>query len=153
MSYDIAEDQRSLEKIVIAFDVKPSQLKDIPARIAEKVARFKPNERLVQRSPLSDIEELEALTAAVHAKSLGWRMLLEVEDDRLDKTLLQKLLDRAPGSGGQAGKSAIEAGPSAHAVIVDEPQSAALLCRSERQRQARGSDLVLSECSSITVYQ
>lgn len=95
MSYDIAEDQRSLEKIMSAFDVKPSQLKDIPARVAEKVARFKPNERLVQRSPLSDIEELEALTAAVHAKSLGWRMLLEVEDDRLDKTLLQKLLDRA----------------------------------------------------------
>lgn len=95
MSYDIAEDQRSLEKIMAAFDVKPSQLKDIPARVAEKVARYKPNERLVQRSPLSDIEELEALTAAVYAKSLGWRILLEVDDDRLDKTMLEELLDRA----------------------------------------------------------
>ncbi len=95
MAYDVAEDQRSLEAIMSAFHVKPNQLKDIPARLAEKIARFKPNERVTQRSPLSDIEELEALTAAVHAKSLGWRLLLEVNDDRLDKTLLQKLLDRA----------------------------------------------------------
>lgn len=95
LAYDIEEDQRLLEKIMSAFKVKPNRFKTVPARIGEKVARFKPNERLVQRSPLSDIEELEALTAAVHAKSLSWRLLLEVNDDRLDKTLIQQLLDRA----------------------------------------------------------
>lgn len=95
IAYDIAEDQRSLEGIMTAFGIKASQLKDIPARVAEKVARFKPNERVTQRSPLSDVEELEALTAAVHAKSLGWRILLEVNDDRLDKAKLEELLNRA----------------------------------------------------------
>ena len=91
----MAEDQRSLETIMSAFDVKPSQLKDVPARASEKIARLKLNERVTQRSPLSDVEELEALTAAVHAKSLGWRMLLEVDDDRLDKSKLEELLNRA----------------------------------------------------------
>lgn len=95
MAYDIAEDQRSLESIMAAFGIKASQLKDLPARVAEKVARFKPNERVTQRSPLSDVEELEGLAAAVHIKSLGWRILLEVDDDRLDKALLAKLLERA----------------------------------------------------------
>ena len=95
LSYDVAEDQRSLETIMSAFDVKPSQLKVIPARAAEKLGRLKLNERVTQRSPLSDVEELEALTAAVYAKSLGWRMLLEVNDDRLDKSKLEELLNRA----------------------------------------------------------
>ena len=95
MADDVAEDQRSLEAIMSAFDVKPSQLKDLPARAAEKVARLKLNERVTQRSPLSDVDELEGLAAAVHVKSLGWRILLEVNDNRLDKSKLEELLNRA----------------------------------------------------------
>ena len=91
----LAEDQRSLETIMSAFDIKPSQLKDIPARAAEKIGRLKLNERVTKRSPLSDVVELEALTAAVYAKSLGWRILLEVNDDRLDKSKIEELLNRA----------------------------------------------------------
>ncbi|MEX5274569.1 hypothetical protein RF638_11505 [Kocuria sp. CPCC 205235] len=95
LAYDVAEDQRSLETIMSAFDIKPSQLKDIPARAAEKIGRLKLNERVTKRSPLSDVVELEALTAAVYAKSLGWRILLEVNDDRLDKSKIEELLNRA----------------------------------------------------------
>ena len=95
LAHDVAEDQRSLEAVMSAFGVKPSQLKVIPARAAEKIGRLKLNERVTQRSPLSDVEELDALTAAVYAKSLGWRMLLEVNDARLDKSKIEELLNRA----------------------------------------------------------
>ena len=78
---EIARDQKSLE--------------DIMSMVGEKLARLKPNERIKERSPLSDIEELEGLVAAVHAKGLGWRLLLEVPDERLDKDLLQNLYERA----------------------------------------------------------
>ena len=39
--------------------------------VAETVGRLKPNGTLVRRSPLSDLMELEALSAAVEAKRLG----------------------------------------------------------------------------------
>jgi hypothetical protein len=61
----------------------------------EKVARLKPNERVTKRSPLSDVLELEALVLAVQGKALGWRMLLEVQDRRIDRQLLDELLMRA----------------------------------------------------------
>ena len=92
---EIARDQTSLEDIMSMVGAKPALHKDLPAKAGEKLARLKPNERIKERSPLSDIEELEGLVAAVHAKGLGWRLLLEVPDERLDKDLLQNLYERA----------------------------------------------------------
>ena len=95
MAEEIAQDQAALEQVMASVGVRPAALKDLPARVAEKAARLKPNERVGRRSPLSDIEELEALVAAVHAKRLGWRLLLEAPDDRLDRDLLRRLGERA----------------------------------------------------------
>ncbi|MDO4920198.1 hypothetical protein [Kocuria sp.] len=95
LAREVEQDQAALERIMAAVDVKPAPLKDLPAKAAEKAARLKPNERLNRRSPLSDIEELEALVAAVHAKGLGWRLLLEAPDERLDKQMLRDLHARA----------------------------------------------------------
>lgn len=95
MAAEIEEDQEALEAVMAVFDVKPNPLKNIPAKVGEKVARLKLNERITDRSPLSDVLELEVLSAAVHTKSLGWRLLLEVEDSRLDKGQLQDLYNRA----------------------------------------------------------
>ncbi|RKQ36137.1 hypothetical protein [Kocuria tytonis] len=95
MADEVAQDQAALEEIMAALGVKPAPLKDLPARAAEKVARLKPNERLNSRSPLSDIEELEGLQAAVHVKGLGWRLLLEAPDNRLDENTLRELSERA----------------------------------------------------------
>ena len=95
MAREVEQDQAALERIMAAVGVKPAVSKDLPARVAEKAARLKPNERLNQRSPLSDIEELEALVAAVHMKGLGWRLLLEASDERLDPEMLQTLHARA----------------------------------------------------------
>jgi hypothetical protein len=44
-------------------------------RVGERVGRLKPNGRLVRRSPLSDLIEVEAGMDAVHAKLAGWRAL------------------------------------------------------------------------------
>ncbi|WP_203569089.1 DUF892 family protein [Aestuariimicrobium ganziense] len=95
MADQIAQDKESLEQIMELVDANRSVLKDTAARIAEKASRLKPNNRIVQRSPLSDYLELEALTGAVHMKSLLWKALLELGNPRLDALMLQQLLDRA----------------------------------------------------------
>lgn len=95
MAREVERDQAALEEFMAAVGVQPAPLKDLPAKVAEKAARLKPNERLSRRSPLSDIEELEALVAAVHMKALGWRLLLEAPDDRLDTDMLRDLHARA----------------------------------------------------------
>lgn len=95
MAREVEQDQAALEELMAAVGVQPAPLKDLPAKVAEKAARLKPNERLSRRSPLSDIEELEALVAAVHMKGLGSRLLLEAPDDRLDTDMLRDLHARA----------------------------------------------------------
>lgn len=92
---EIREDQASLEHIMEAVGARPSALKDAATSLGEKVARLKPNERLVSRSPLSDVVELEALVMAVHAKGLLWRALETLHDERLDLAEIQRLADRA----------------------------------------------------------
>jgi len=42
---------------------------------AEKVARFKPNGRLLQRSPLSSVVDLESLLLGIEGKRACWRVL------------------------------------------------------------------------------
>ena len=79
----------------------PSLLKDLPARAAETVAKLKPNQRVAERSPLSDLLELEALTLAVTGKELGWKALLDIGDPRLPRTTLERLAERAREQGEQ----------------------------------------------------
>ncbi len=92
---EVNEDQTMLEQIMQRFEAKPAMLKDLSGRVAEKAARLKPNQRLLRRSPLTDLVEVEGLVDAVHAKSMSWRVLLQLDDDRLDKAQLQTLLERA----------------------------------------------------------
>lgn len=92
---DVREDQESLEKIMDALGVKPSSIKDAGTWLGERMARLKPNEHLAQRSPLSDVEELEALILGVHGKSQLWQALLQFDDERLDRVELQVLRRRA----------------------------------------------------------
>lgn len=95
MADEVADDQEALEAIMHSVGAKPSPLKDLPAKAGEKFARLKLNERISERSPLSDVLELEALVLAVHGKSLGWSLLLSIEDDRLDRGHLSELFTRA----------------------------------------------------------
>lgn len=92
---EVEADQDAHERIMAALGAEPSPLKDIPAKIGEKVARLKLNDRLTERSPLSDVLELEILVMAVHGKLLGWRILAELDDPRLDRAELETLAERA----------------------------------------------------------
>ncbi len=58
---------------------------------------MKPNGRLLRRSGLSLLVELEALQLATQGKALLWRALLATSprDARLDRGLLDQLLHRA----------------------------------------------------------
>ncbi|MFL0580751.1 hypothetical protein [Dietzia sp. 179-F 9C3 NHS] len=95
----IEEDKRSLEDLMSLVGTSPSPLKDLPARAAEKVGQLKPNQRLAERSPLSDLLELEALTLAVTGKELGWKALIDIADPRLPRATLDKLSTRAREQG------------------------------------------------------
>ena len=67
------------------------------AWIGEKAGRLKFNGRLLSRSPLSDLEELEVLQLGVEGKAAGWRTLRARADTdaRLDAGRLDELISRA----------------------------------------------------------
>lgn len=77
---ETAEDLADLEELMTLAGTSPSLLKDLPAKAAEKVGQLKPNRRFAERSPLSDLLELEALTLAVTGKKLGFKALLDIGD-------------------------------------------------------------------------
>ncbi len=71
LSTEVESDKNSLEALMVDVGVRPSMVKDGTARVAEMAGQLKTNQRLRERSPLSDLLELEALTAAVFAKRLA----------------------------------------------------------------------------------
>ncbi|MFZ2260497.1 MAG: hypothetical protein WAV52_07120 [Luteococcus japonicus] len=92
---EIRADKASLEGIMERIGAKPSTVKNAGAWLGEKAGRLKPNERLAQRSPLSDLVELEMLVTAVHGKGLLWKGLVQLNDQRLDLAELEELARRA----------------------------------------------------------
>lgn len=96
---ETVEDLTSLEELMTLAGTSRSKLKDLPAKAAEKVGQLKPNRRVSERSPLSDLLELEALTLAVTGKKLGFKALLDIGDPRLPRPTLENLLERAEEHG------------------------------------------------------
>ncbi|MCT1434101.1 hypothetical protein [Dietzia maris] len=96
---ETVDDLRSLEELMTLAGTSPSMLKDLPAKAAEKFGQLKPNRRAAERSPLSDLVELEALTLAVTGKTLGFKALLDIDDPRLPQPTLEKLVERAEQHG------------------------------------------------------
>ena len=96
---ETAEDLADLEELMSLAGTSPSLLKDLSAKAAEKVGQLKPNRRFAERSPLSDLLELEALTLAVTGKKLGFKALLDIGDPRLPRPTLEKLVERAEEHG------------------------------------------------------
>ncbi|WP_242887892.1 hypothetical protein [Actinomadura litoris] len=94
---DIAADRGALLGIFKALGLPIRRYKSLAVWSAEKAGRLKLNGSLLQRSPLSDVVELEALTLAVHGKQAGWRSLLAVaeQEPALDTEHLRKLQARA----------------------------------------------------------
>lgn len=94
---EVGEDRASLMEIMAALDVPVRQYKVLLGWVAEKAGRFKPNGHLLDRSPLSSLEEFELMRLGVEGKGAGWRTLqtLAERDDRLDRARLDELLARA----------------------------------------------------------
>ncbi|MBT2420281.1 hypothetical protein J7F01_13075 [Streptomyces sp. ISL-22] len=94
---EIAEDRASLIRIMRRLGIPVRHYKVYAGRAAERVGRLKSNGRLVRRSPLSTLWELEALRLGVEGKAAGWESLRLVADtdERLDPRLLDELLERA----------------------------------------------------------
>ncbi|MDQ1045689.1 hypothetical protein [Streptomyces sp. V4I2] len=94
---EIAEDRASLLQIMQSLDVPVRRYKIVAGRLAERAGRLKANGRLVRRSPLTPMLELELLRLGVEGKAAGWRTLRRLydADTRLDPAQLDKLLERA----------------------------------------------------------
>jgi len=92
---EIAQDRDTLLAIMRRLDVQASLYKPWLAWLGEKAGRLKPNRRVLARSPLSRLVELELMRLGVEGKALGWYALREADDPRLDTTELDALITRA----------------------------------------------------------
>ena len=94
---EIEEDRTELEGIMTRVGVGTSGVKIRAAWAAERVGRLKLNGRLLSYSPLSRVEELEAMRLGVEGKLALWRSLKETRgaDPRLEGVDLDRLIARA----------------------------------------------------------
>jgi hypothetical protein len=97
LAAEIAQDRAALIGMMKALGIPVRAYKVCAAWIGEKAGRVKFNGRLLARSPLSDLEELEMLRLGVEGKAAGWRTLrvLADTDKRLDRGRLDELVSRA----------------------------------------------------------
>jgi hypothetical protein len=97
LATEIGQDRDALLRLMAALGVTVRAYKVGVAWIGEKAGRLKFNGRLLTRSPLSDLTELELLRLGVEGKAAGWRTLrtLADTDARLDAGRLDDLLSRA----------------------------------------------------------
>jgi hypothetical protein len=99
---EVTEDRQALLDMMAALGIPVRAYKIYFAWIGEKAGRLKLNGRLLTRSPLSGLEELEMLRLGVEGKAAGWRTLraLAERDGRLDAGRLDQLLVRARSQSG-----------------------------------------------------
>lgn len=93
---ELESDRDELEHYAVSNGIAADPFKRFGAAIAERVARLKPNGRIIRRSPLSDVLETEALMIAIDAKRALWQSL--VAGDRIapfDVERLEQLMQRA----------------------------------------------------------
>ncbi len=103
LAAEIAQDRSALLNIMASLGVSVRLYKVGAAWIGEKAGRLKFNGRLLARSPLSDLEELELLRLGVEGKAAGWRTLRTQADTdtRLDAGRLDALIARASSQADQ----------------------------------------------------
>ena len=97
LAEEVAADREALRRIFRSVGCRPSTVGAVAGRIGAELGRLKPNGRILTRSPLTDVLEVEALRDAVFGKRSGWELLrtLAVDEPRLDVELLEDLIARA----------------------------------------------------------
>ena len=92
---EIEEDKQTLSRILAAADVSPRWYKSASAWLGERVGLLKTNGRLVRRSPLTSVIELEFMRMGVTGKTALWQSLKHTElRHEFD---FDELLERAAG--------------------------------------------------------
>lgn len=97
LAEEVAADRESLREVMTDIDVPVMRTRVALGWFAEKAGRLKLNGRLVSRSPLSDVLELEAMRLGVEGKAACWRSLRDVArtDPRIDRSRIDELIRRA----------------------------------------------------------
>jgi hypothetical protein len=93
----IHEDHDALLALMRRFGVRPRRSFAWTGRAAQWAGRFKPNGRILRRSPLTGLVEIEALRLGVLGKLQGWRVLAVIaeRDGRVDAEALAALESKA----------------------------------------------------------
>ena len=90
---EIRQDLMVLEGIMRRLGVEPDRVKDSCSRAAERLGRLKLNGRLLRRSPLSDLLELETLVVGITGKQALLVSLREIPSIQIEE--LDQLFERA----------------------------------------------------------
>jgi hypothetical protein len=72
---EIEQDRQTLDAIIAVAEVPPRRYKAAAAALAERIGLLKTNGRLVRRSPLASVIELEVMRMAVTGKAALWESL------------------------------------------------------------------------------
>ncbi|MGW3147793.1 MULTISPECIES: hypothetical protein [Streptomyces] len=93
---EIAEDRQTLLAFLEALGIPARRHKVYAGWLAEKARLLKFNGRVMRRSGLSTVIELETLRLGIEGKILLWQTLLELAPTKeLDDAQLRALLERA----------------------------------------------------------
>ena len=98
LARQIAEDRQALLETIRALGLAPQRTKAALGWVGERAGLLKSNGRLVRRSRLSPVLELEALRLGVQGKLLMWQALVAVAQEHstgLDVDRLRELAQRA----------------------------------------------------------
>lgn len=68
----VESDRESLLGLMREFGVKPQRSKIVLSWAAEKIGRLKPNGRVIRRSPVTALIELDAIATGICGKRLLW---------------------------------------------------------------------------------
>ncbi|SDL95996.1 Carbon monoxide dehydrogenase subunit G [Lentzea albidocapillata subsp. violacea] len=90
---DIEADRKELLDFMRQAGVEPRPHREALGWLTEKAGRLKFNGRVLGRSPLSDVLELETLRVGIEGKAALWRTLLKLNS--FDETRLERLARRA----------------------------------------------------------
>lgn len=101
LAEEVAEDHTELLALMDAVGAERNPLVDRASWLAEKLSRLKPNGRVLNRSGLTDIVEIEGLRAAVQSKRSCWEVLRAValSDARLDRASIEEQIASARNQG------------------------------------------------------
>lgn len=94
LSREVAQDLGTLRRLMKQLEVPRNLVLGLTMQAGELVGRLKPNGRILRRSPLSDLVEVEGLYLAVKAKAAGWQALLAADPVRFADPV-QLLAERA----------------------------------------------------------